>query len=230
MIGEGKISWPIGDMAQVPVLSSRPYRGFTWQGGQGHRPGLEHMVSTGRKHGFESLEERRLLVALDFLRVSEALSQPFELNFEHADGRSRHIPDFLALVDDGMWLLDVRPLHLIKPVDALKFAASREVAAACGWRYSVVAGWPPHVWSVLDHLSSRRRPMRDRLGLEGQLRAGVEGHAVSFGELVESTSLPVVARAHATGMLWRRELGVDLGSPLFDSSLVWASAVSRGRL
>jgi hypothetical protein len=32
------------------------------------------MASTGRKHGFESLEEMRLLVALDFLRASEVLS------------------------------------------------------------------------------------------------------------------------------------------------------------
>ncbi|MEV0482298.1 hypothetical protein AB0I69_17030 [Streptomyces sp. NPDC050508] len=42
---------------------------------QRHRPGLEVMASTGRKHGFESLEEMRLLVALDFLSASEVLAQ-----------------------------------------------------------------------------------------------------------------------------------------------------------
>ncbi|MFI6464957.1 hypothetical protein [Streptomyces sp. NPDC050528] len=82
------------------------------------------MASTGRTHGFESLEEMRLLVAPDFLRAPE-----------------------------------VGP---IKEEDALKFAAAREVAAACGWRYSVVAGRRPYVWSALDQLSSRRRPARDR--------------------------------------------------------------------
>jgi hypothetical protein len=133
-------------------------RGFTCRAKQRHRPGLEAMASAGGKHGFESLKEVSLLVALDFLRASEVLSQPFRPDFEHAGGHAWHIPDFLAVIGGGMWLLDVRPMELIKEEDALKFAAAREVAVACGWRYSVVAGWRPHVWSVLDHLSSRRRP------------------------------------------------------------------------
>nr|MDT0526761.1 hypothetical protein [Streptomyces sp. DSM 41633] len=40
-------------------------RGFTWRTKQQHRPGLEFLVSTGRKHGFESLEERAALLALE---------------------------------------------------------------------------------------------------------------------------------------------------------------------
>lgn len=39
------------------------------------------MVSTGRHHSFESLEEQRLLLALDFVTVVEALPQPFRLSF-----------------------------------------------------------------------------------------------------------------------------------------------------
>jgi len=41
----------------VPVMSSRPMRGFTWRAKQRHRPGLEAMASAGGKHGFESLKE-----------------------------------------------------------------------------------------------------------------------------------------------------------------------------
>ncbi|MFE5097030.1 hypothetical protein ACFRCI_43725 [Streptomyces sp. NPDC056638] len=139
-------------MAHVPVLSSRPVRGFTWRAKQRHRPGLEVMASTGRGHGFESLEEMRLLVALDFVGASEVLSQPFRLDFQHGGGSSWHIPDYLAVIGGGMWLLDVRPMELIKDEDALKFAAAREMAAACGWRYSVVAGWRP------TGLRTRARP------------------------------------------------------------------------
>lgn len=69
---------------------------------QRHRPGLEVMASTGWKQGFESLQEVRLLVALDFLTVSEVLSQPFRLDFEHAGGHAWHIPDFLAVIGGGM--------------------------------------------------------------------------------------------------------------------------------
>ncbi|GGQ97592.1 TnsA-like heteromeric transposase endonuclease subunit [Streptomyces pilosus] len=224
-VGAGEVCWPVRDMAHVPVLSSQPMRGFTWRAKQRHRPGLEVMTSTGRTHGFESLEEMRLLVALDFVGASEVLSQPFRLDFEHVGGRSWHIPDFLAVIGGGMWLLDVRPMELVKDDDALKFAAARETAAACGWRYSVVAGWHPHVWSVLDHLSSRRRPARDLLGMRDQLLTAVggrEGRVMAFSELAEATSMPSVGRANIVRLLWQRELGVDLGSPLRDSSLIWA--------
>ncbi|MER7178633.1 TnsA-like heteromeric transposase endonuclease subunit [Streptomyces hyaluromycini] len=226
----GEVTWPVRDMAHVPVLSTRPARGFTWRRAQRHHPGLQYMVTTGWAHGFESIEESRVLVALDFLGASEVLSQPFRLDFEHADGRAWHVPDFLAVIEGGMWLLDVRPAHLVKASDALKFAAARETAAASGWRYSVVTGWRPHVFSVLDHLSSRRRPARDLLGMRHQVLSALGSQAMPFGQLAESTSLPAVARAHIVRLLWQRELGVDLGSPLLDRSLVWASAGVRGRV
>jgi hypothetical protein len=51
------------------VAGCVPVRRFTWRQRQRqrHRPGLQFMVSTGRLHGFESLQERSLLPALDFL-------------------------------------------------------------------------------------------------------------------------------------------------------------------
>ncbi|MFZ4302722.1 hypothetical protein ACOZE3_33030 [Streptomyces cinereoruber] len=112
---------------------------------------------------------------------------------------------------------------------SLKFAAAREVAAACGWRYSVVTGWRPHVFTVLDHLSSRRRPVRDLLGMREQVLAAAGGGPLPFGELAQATVLPTVARAFIVRLLWHRELGVDLGSPLSDSSLVWPAG-SPGRV
>jgi uncharacterized protein YjiS (DUF1127 family) len=225
-MGSGEVGRPVRDMAHVPVLSSRPMRGSTWRAKQRHRPDLEAMASTDREHGFESLEEMRLLVALDFVGASEGLSQPFRLDFAYEGGSSWHIPDYLAVIGDGMWLMDVRPMELIKGDDALKFAAAREAAAACGWRYSVVAGWRPHVWSVLDHLPSRRRPVRDLLGMRDQLLAiigGREGRVVTFSALADATSVPYVGRANIVRLLWHRELGVDLGSPLRDSSLIWGA-------
>ncbi|MFF1481430.1 hypothetical protein ACFVYD_28425 [Streptomyces sp. NPDC058301] len=83
---------------------------------------MQFMVSTGLHHSFESLEEQLLLLVLDFLRVSEVLPQPFQLDFEHAGGRAGHVLDFLAVLPDGgLWLFDVRAGHLIKPADTLKF-------------------------------------------------------------------------------------------------------------
>ncbi|MEU1285328.1 TnsA-like heteromeric transposase endonuclease subunit [Kitasatospora sp. NPDC005856] len=229
VVGTGKVSWPLRDMASVPVLSSQPVRQFTWRARQKHRPGLQFMVSTGRHHGFESLEEQRLLLALDFVNVVEVLPQPFELDFEHAGGRGRHIPDFLAvLAGGGFWLFDVRPRSLVKEDDLLKFGAAREAAAACGWHYSVVTGWKPHVQAALDHLSSQRRPLQDRMGLEAELLDAASRGQVRFGDLVAVTRLPAIARAHATHLLWHRRLGIDLGQPLGDGSMVWLAGRPGG--
>ncbi|MEV6508359.1 hypothetical protein AB0M61_19875 [Streptomyces sp. NPDC051642] len=46
-------------------------------------------------------------------------------------------------------------------------------AAVCGWRYTVMAGWLPHMVEVLDALSARHRPLEDQLELRGQLLRAV---------------------------------------------------------
>jgi hypothetical protein len=221
---DGDVACAVSDLDSVPVAGCLPVRRFTWRRRQRHRPGLQFLVSTGRLHGFESLEERSLLLALDFTGTAgEVLSQPFRLKFETAGGETgEHIPDFLAVLRDGSrWLLDVRPAGLVKDEDAVRFAAAAEAALETGWRYSVVAGWRPHVLSVLDALSAQRRDLEDPLGLEGELFQAVAEGPATFGSLVGATRLPAVARAHALHLLWRRRLGADLGCPLGDGSLVW---------
>jgi hypothetical protein len=109
---------PVQDLAGVPAMASVPVRGFTWRARQRHRPGLQYLVTTGRMHGFESLAERRLLVAVDFAGdAGEVLSQPFTLRFTTMDGAEDHIPDFLVLLPGTAVLVDVRPAALIKKKD-----------------------------------------------------------------------------------------------------------------
>jgi hypothetical protein len=228
-ISGGEVACAVRDLGGVLVAGCAPVRRFTWRQRQRHRPGLQFMVSTGRLHGFESLEERSLLLALDFTgEVEEVLSQPFRLKFEAAGGETgEHVPDFLAVFRDGSrWLLDVRPAVLVKDEDAVRFAAAAEAALEAGWRYSVVAGWRPHVLSALDALSAQRRDLEDVLGLEGELLQAVAGGPAAFGDVVAATRLPAVARAHALHLLWRRRLGTDLARPLGDRSLVWLAGTA----
>jgi hypothetical protein len=92
-------------------------------------------VSTGRVHGFESLEEQSLLLAVDFTGMLEdVLPQPVTLRFGAADGEFlKHVPDFLAVFRDGFrWLFDVRPARLVKEDDATCFAAAVEAALEAG--------------------------------------------------------------------------------------------------
>lgn len=213
-----------------PPAGSAPVRAFTWRSGQRHRPGLEAMASTGRLHGFESLEERRLLLALDFCgQVTSVLSQPFRLRFMiSGGGRSEHVPDFLAVTANGTWLVDVRPAALIKAGDRVKFAAAAEAALSCGWGYLVACGWKPHVQSVLDAFSAQRRLLADPLGIQQELLHAAAGGPLPFRALAGATSYPVIGRAHALHLLWHRRLGTSLVAPFGDESLVWPAGTAGG--
>jgi hypothetical protein len=213
---------PVRDLTAVPVTGCQPVRAFTWRTAQRHRPGLEFMVSTGRLHGFESIAEQRLLLALDFAAdVAEIVSQPFRMRFEALDGVIAHIPDFLVVTGDGTWLIDVRPANRIEDEDRVKFAATDEIALACGWRYYVVTGWKPHVLASLDTLSSQRRPLKDPLGIQGALMAAAARRPLTFGALTEAAPYPPVARANALHLIWHRRLGIDLGRPLDNRTVIW---------
>jgi len=212
---------PVRDLGSFPVPGCQPVRRFSWRRGQRHRPGLQFMVTTGLHHGFESLEEARVLLALDFAEaVTRVICQPFRLRFTTAEGAAEHIPDVLAVAYGGVWLIDVRPAARIGEADRVKFAASAEVALACGWRYLVVAGWRPHVMAVLDTLSSQRRPVTDPLGLQEVLLGRVSRGPRSFGDLVAGTIAPPVARAQLLHLLWHRRLSIDLARPLTDATPV----------
>ncbi|MES4908846.1 MULTISPECIES: TnsA-like heteromeric transposase endonuclease subunit [unclassified Streptomyces] len=225
---EAEVICPVQDLAGFPASASAPVRRFTWRARQRHRPGLQYLVATGRMHGFESLAERRLLVALDFTgEVDEVLSQPFRLRFATVDGSEDHTPDFPMLLPGTAVLVDVRPGHLIKDEDVVKFAAAQRAAAAAGWRYVVVTGWRRHVAAGLDALSARRRPMADRLGLHTELLDLVRERPRRFGELVDATSLPAVARAHAVHLLWHRRLAMDLAQPLGDAAWIYPARRRR---
>lgn len=233
-LGEGwperwLVSWKAGkrlesrtvrEVAQAPLAGADPIRAFSWRRSQRHRPGLEYLVSTGRHHGFESLEEARTLLALDFAGdLIDVVSQPLRLRFE-ADGRWReHTPDFLAVTRSGTWLIDVRPEPLIKEEDAESFAAAAEAALACGWRYVVAGRWRDRVLPAVDVMSSQRRPLQDPLGLRPGLVAAAAG-GLTFGELAAGSRCEPVARAQLLHLLWHRRLGVDLSRPLGDGSAV----------
>lgn len=227
---DAAVACPVRKLASMPVAGAAPVRRFAWQARQRHRPGLQFLVSTGRHHGFESLAEQRLLLALDFAgELVDVLAQPFRLRFGTTTGWREHIPDFLAISPAGRWLLDVRPAGRLGADDRVSFAAAGEAALAAGWRYAVVTGWRAQVLRTLDTMSAQRRALDDRLGLQAELLAASRTGPRPFGELVAATRLPAVARAHALHLLWHRRLGVDLARPLTDRSLVWAARGSSDR-
>ncbi len=219
--GRDWVSCSVRELTQTPVVDGGPIRWFSWQRGQRHRPGLQFLVSTGRHHGTESLEEARLLLALDFAGdLVDVVSQPLRLRFDTVEKSREHTPDFLAVTRAGTWLIDVRPEALIREQDRESFAAAAEVAVACGWRYVVAARWREHVPSALDAMSSQRRPLSDPLGLRPSLLSAVTRRGVKFGELAAASACEPVARAQLLHLIWHRQVGVDLAEPLADRSIL----------
>jgi hypothetical protein len=220
---------PVRDLAASLAGGSRPVRTFTWSTRQRHRPGLAFLVSTGRHHGFESIAEQRVLLALDFAgRLVDVLAQPLSLRFTTQAGETvEHVPDFLAVTRDGVELIDVRPASRVKEADRIKFAAAAEAALANGWRYVVASGWRPNTVATIDALSSQRRLLQDPLGVQPMLEAAAKERSRPLAELVAGTPFPPIARAHLLYLLWHRRLGVDLSLPLTDRSAVWASDEER---
>ena len=220
--GGSRMACGVRDLVAVPVRGWQPVRAFSWRTNQRHRPGLAYMVSTGRLHGFESIAEQRLLLALDFLGdVVDVVSQPARITFTAAGSDVDHTPDFLVVSRDGTRLFDVRPADLIEPEDRVNFAAAAEVALMCGWQYVLVTGWKRQVVTVLDDLSAQRRPLRDPLGVQGEMLAAAARGPRAFADLVAAASYPAVGRAHALHLLWHRRLGINLAAPFGDQTLVW---------
>ncbi|MET9221276.1 TnsA-like heteromeric transposase endonuclease subunit [Streptomyces sp. NPDC003300] len=227
--GDGEdASAPLDRVVRGNLAGLEPMRGFTWRRGQRHRPGLPFMVSTGRLHGSESLEESKLLLALDFdAQVTEIVSQPLRIRFTCAAGERDHTPDYLVRTRSGVWLIDVRPAALIEDSDRESFAAAAETARACGWDFAVAAGWLPHVMVTLDWFSSQRRPKKDPLGVGPVLLDQVGRGDRTFGELAASSAFEPVARAQLLHLLWHRRLGVDLREPLGDGSVISLGEVGQ---
>jgi len=210
--------------------SADPWRHMSWRTAQRNRPGLEYLVSTGRHHAYESQQERRLLQILDFDgRVVDALSQPLLLKFHDGLRHREHTPDLLCRLGGGQTLLlNVKPPTRIEDVHRTAFAACDLLAQARGWRHEVVTGWVEPARSTVDALSARRRPQADVFGLVPEIEAALANGALPFGDLVERTRVPAMARAFAVGMLWQRTLTMDLAWPLGDMTRVALTTGSTG--
>src|SRR6266511_3446018 len=227
---------PVGDLGSAPLAVCEPVRRFSWHPRQRHRPGLQFMVSTGRHHGFESLAEQRLLLALDFAGAARVVSQPFRLRVVPCDGWRDHTPDFVGVLGDGsIWVLDVRPRGRVDKQARVCFAATAEVALAAGWRYAVVTAGAGHAGRTVCAAASPDRPARPA----GRARGGCGGGAVRVrrvgrGDLAAcggpgTRPAPAVASQarrrpggaaarHLAGLAWTGRLAVRAGGGLLDLS------------
>ncbi len=205
-----------------------PWRTMRSRHGQAHFPGLYWSSVMADHVGYESrLELAWLLLADRDPRWTKLVSQPFQLVTVVDGSRRRHVPDFLAVRDDGLvCVVDVKPRHRLKdPLVRSTFGWTRRLVERQGWAFEVFSEPDPVVLANVRFLSGYRRSWQfDSTLLEILLRCAAIPAPLA---LIESTAAvehhsPAVVRAHLLHLLWCGQLHCDLGSPLAGSTLVEA--------
>ncbi|MDP9417447.1 MAG: TnsA-like heteromeric transposase endonuclease subunit [Actinomycetota bacterium] len=219
--GEDEQTATVREVNPVDLLDADPIRNSTWHRNSRARAGLHFMATTERLHWHESLFERELLIALDFDEgFNDLASQPFTLSWHDGHRLRSHTPDFAAVIDGEMWIVNVRPAPLVKPQLLENAAATRAMCALHGWREALVVGYAQPAHTVLKTIGAARRTA-DPYSLGGEmLDLLADWGPTRFGDLVAATGVPVLARAVLQRLIWDREAAIDLTRLLTDETYV----------
>lgn len=218
----------LGSGATIDFEGSVPWRTFRWHHGQAHYSGLYWSAVIGGHVGYESrLELAWLLLADREPSTRRIYSQPFQLSTVVDERVRRHVPDFLAVRDDGLvTVVDVKPgRRLGDPVVASTFGWARRVIEAQGWRFEVFTEPPSTVLANVRFLAGyRRRVQFDAhvLSMVLNLAAGPVTFAGVERAAADVVGDTAVIRAHLLHLVWSGRLRVDLGKPLSEDSVVVA--------
>ena len=218
---EGEHTVSVREVEPTDLLDADPVRNSTWHAHSRARAGLHFMASTERLHWHESLFERDLLAVLDFDEgLGDVASQPFTLTWHDGTAEKTHTPDFAAVIDGEMWIINVRPAPLVKAQLLANAAAIRAVCRLRGWRETLVVGYREPALTVLKTVAAARRTA-DLTGVGGAMLDFLAERGPSrFGQVVTATEIPVLARAVLQRLIWDHEVTVDLNRVLTDETMV----------
>lgn len=210
----------VRDVEPVDLLTADPIRTGTWHRNSTARAGMHFFASTGEHIYHDSLFERDLLILLDFDGTVSALaSQPFRLGWTEGGSLVHHTPDFAAVLDGVMWIINVRPTTRMNLALRRNAAALNVVCALHGWNTAVVTDYARPALTVVTTVAAAKKtadPYAFDTAILDTLRSGPR----TFGELAQATSAPAVARAVLQRLIWDRRVTIDLNRVLTDSTLV----------
>jgi hypothetical protein len=217
------------EVASLRTEDALPIRQFFAWPGKRNYEGV-WWSSTNRGHvAFESLLEREYLLAADAdVDVVAVAAQPLALLWPHGTaGQRNHVPDFFVRLASGDGrLVDVRAANRVAK-NAAQFAMTRQVCSEVGWRYEVFTGIPrvrsQNLRWLAGYRHDRHAPGGDTAGVIRECFATPVALRTGLRRASTSTGLPSdVVTAHVLHLLWRRQLVVDLGTPLSMTSEVRA--------
>lgn len=228
--GSEVVEAPLFDgMGVVDFDGLTPWRVFRSCRGQAHYSGLYWSAVMGRHVGYESrLELAWLLLEDRDPRWRLLVSQPFQL-VAMVEGRvRRHVPDFLAVRDDGLvTVVDVKPRRRLQdPKVAFTFSWTRQLMEQRGWGFEVFSEPDPVLLSNVRFLSGYRRRWQFDDGLLDRLvRILAEAQPLEQveDEMTAEKGDRAKVRGHLLHLLWSGRVRCALGCPLRESLLLEAS-------
>lgn len=182
--------------------------------------GRYYFNSIGKQVWHESLLERDMLLALDYVGETVAIAaQPMKLTFD--DG-SVHFPDFLSLdADGGQTLYDVKPAARINEKYETQFAKTAAFCREAGYRYEVLTGLAAQKRTNLlflrDYRAQKYRPSTEHRTI---LMNDTDPLMVCDAAYILSPDDLRLGHTHALHLLWHRALEFDISAPLTSATSV----------
>ena len=118
-------------------------------------------------------------------------------------------------------MIDCRPLHRIKPKDAAKFDATRQVCEQLGWQYRVVGAPDAIMLANVRWLAGYRHPRHDQPAVARLLLAAF-AEPVALMDGAQAAGDPIGVLPVLFHLLWRHQLVADLSLPLHEGTAVHA--------
>ena len=211
---------PVATVSAQDLIVSDPVRLNSWHPKKTSRAGLRYMHSTNRHHAHESLFERKLLGVLDFDGVTEVSSQPFTLTWHDGHRTRHHTPDFLALIDGQVVVINTRPAELVNDRLLDDASALGEACLSRGWDHALVVGYALPAYTTIETVEAHARD-DDRLGYGDAITDLLRAHGpTKFDEVCRHFDGHLVARAILQRLIWERRVSIDLNRNLEDWTLV----------
>ena len=218
--GSHDLTAPIASACTRDLLVADPVRVNSWHPNKTSRAGLRYMHSTDRHHAHESLFERKLLCVLDFHGVTEIASQPFTLTWHDGIRDRHHTPDFLALIDRQMVVINTRPAELVKGGLLEDATAIGEVCLSRGWGHALVVSYPLPAFTTVETVRVHANAS-DSLGYgDAIVELLDEFGPTKFATVCHQFDGHIVARAILQRLIWDRRVSIDLNRGLEDWTLV----------
>ena len=220
-----EVSEPIDlqDAVSLPFESYLPVRQPKVYHGQKHFPNLYFFSRTYKHLYCESRHERAVVMLLDFVSDTKAIStQPFGLHYTYDGKKQTHYPDIFVRTESGkVRIVDAKPKKFVnQPKNQLQFEATQIACKQVGWQYEVHTEPNRTLFTNVSWLAGFRGAAADASIYSGPLIEACAEQPRQLDQLVTNVGPSFLVRPVLFWLLWCQYLHIDLYRPMTNATWV----------